>query len=87
MVLGSGMTLSLGVSNNPSCDDCSFKDNTINVKSGSVSPINNPKGGSKDGMWLSPFNGSTPLFPDFDTIRTYQARETGELTLYIIYGT
>jgi hypothetical protein len=34
--LGPGMTLSLGVSNNPSCDDCSFKDNTINVKSGSV---------------------------------------------------
>ena len=81
------MTLNLGVPNNPSCGDYSFKDDTINVKSGSVSPLNNPKSGSKDGIWLSPFNGKALLFPDFDTVRTYQARETKELTLYIIYGT
>ena len=84
VVLGPGMTLNLGWSDNPSWGDCSFKDNTINIKSGSVSPLNNQNGGSKDGIWLSPFNGKAPLFPDFDTVRTYQARETEELTLYII---
>ena len=87
VVLGPGMTLNLCVPNNPSCGDYSFKDDTINVQSGSVSPLNNPKSGSKDGIWLSPFNGSMPLFPDFDTVKTYQVRETEELTLYIIYGT
>ncbi len=87
VVIGSNVTLNLGWSDNSSWGDCSFKGNTINVKSGSVSPLNNPNSGSKDGIWLSPFNGCAPLFPDFDTVRTYQARETEELTLYIIYGT
>jgi len=87
VVIGSGVTLNLGYSDNSSWDDCSFKNNTINIKSGSVSLFNNPKGEYKEGIWISPFNGQTPLFPDFDTVRTYQARETEELTLYIIYGT
>lgn len=85
IVPGSGMTLNLGVSDNPSWAI------VLNVKSGSVSPLNNSNGGSsggsKDGIWLSPFNGQVPLFPGFDTVRTYQARETEELTPYIIYGT
>ena len=87
VVIGSNVTLNLGWSDNSSWGDCSFKDNTINVKSGSAANLNKPNSGSKDGIWLSPFNGSTPLFPDFDTVRTYQACETKELTLYIIYGT
>ena len=86
VVLGPGMKLNLGYSGNPSWDDCSFKNNTINIKSGSVSLLNNPKGEYKEGIWISPFNGQTPLFPDFDTVQTYKARETKELTLYIIYG-
>ena len=81
------MILNLGCSDDPSWDDYSFEGNTVNIQSGSVSPLNNPKSGSKDGIWLSPFNGSMPLFPDFDTVKTYQVRETEELTLYIIYGT
>lgn len=87
VVLAPGMTLNLGWSDDPSRGDCSFKDNTINVKSGSVSLINEPKGGSKDGIWFSQLNGQMPLSQDFDTVRTYEARETEELTLYIIYGT
>jgi len=89
--LGPGMTLNLGVPNNPSCGDYSFEGNTINILSGSVSPLGNSNGDlhgdSKEGVWISPFNGQAPLFPDFDTVRTYQARETEELPLYIIYGT
>ena len=87
VVLGPGMTLNLGYSDNFSHGDCSGKGNTVNIQSGSVSPLNNPKGDRKEGVWISPFNGQTPLFPDFDTVRTYQPRETEELTLYIIYGT
>lgn len=87
VVIGTNVTLNLGWSDNPSQGDCSFKDNIINIQSGSVSPLNNPKGDHKEGVWISPFNGEAPLFPDFDTVRTYQARETEELTLYIIYGT
>ena len=91
VVLGSGMKLNLGCSDDPSWDDCSLKNNTMNIKSGSVSPLGNSNGDlhgdSKEGVWISPFNGQTPLFPDFDTVRTYQARETKELTLYIIYDT
>jgi len=90
VVLGSGMKLNLGCSDDPSWDDCSLKNNTINIKSGSVSPLGNSNGDlhgdSKEGVWISPFNGQTPLFPDFDTVQTYKARETKELTLYIIYG-
>ena len=85
-----GMILNLGCSDDPSWDDYSFEGNTINIQSGSVSPLGNSNGDlhgdSKEGVWISPFNGQTPLFPDFDTVQTYKARETKELTLYIIYG-
>ena len=85
-----GMILNLGCSDDPLWDDCSLKNNTINIKSGSVSLFNNPKGDlrgdTKEGIWVSPFNGQTPLFPDFDTVRTYQAHKDKRLTLYIIYG-
>ena len=88
VVIGTNVTLNLGWSDNPSQGDCSFKDNTINIKSGSAANLNKPKGDhSKEGVWISPFNGQTPLFPDFDAAKTYQAHETEELTLYIIYGT
>ena len=84
------MILNLGCSDDPSWDDYSFEGNTVNIQSGSVSPLGNSNGDlhgdSKEGVWISPFNGQTPLFPDFDTVQTYKARETKELTLYIIYG-
>ena len=87
VVIGSNVTLNLGCSDDPSWGNCSL-DDTINVKSGSAANLNKPKGDhSKEGVWISPFNGQTPLFPDFDAAKTYQAHETEELTLYIIYGT
>ena len=87
VVIGSNVTLNLGCSDDPSWGNCSL-DDTINVKSGSAANLKKSKGDhSKEGVWISPFNGQTPLFPDFDAAKTYQARETEELTLYIIYGT
>lgn len=87
VVIGSNVTLNLGCSDDPSWGNCSL-DDTINVKSGSAANLKKSKGDhSKEGVWISPFDGQTPLFPDFDAAKTYQARETEGLTLYIIYGT
>ena len=67
VVVGPGMTLNLGCPDNPSHVDCSFKGNTINIQSGSVSPLNDLQGGlhedSTEGVWIRRPTGRHHYFP------------------------